>query len=88
MAQNWKHPAAELDIVSKTATHLVVTEVKTSWDHTCALESRFGPNARHRQRVAARELAQRFQRRARLDLIEVGLDQKSAMITVKRHQNL
>ena len=88
MAQNWKHPSAELDIVSQTPTHLVVTEVKTSTSQACGLERRFSAYARTRQRLAAQDLAVRLHKQARLDLIEVRLDLKNVRIYLKRLQNL
>jgi len=88
LAQNWRHPSAELDIVSQTTTHLVVTEVKTTSAQNYGLERRFSAYARARQRLAAQELAGRLHKQARLDLIEVRLDLKNARFDLKRLQNL
>ncbi len=85
LARNLRHPAAELDIVSQTRTHLVITEVKTSANPTCDLEGRFSFSARARQRLAARELGLRFDKPPRLDLIEVLMNTKTGGFSLKHH---
>ena len=84
ISRNLFHPAAELDIVSLTSTHLVVTEVKTGFCSEAELERRFPHTARGRQRMAARGLARRFQRAPRLDLIMVRVEPNSARIRLSR----
>lgn len=88
LARNLAHPAAELDIVSQTSTHLVVTEVKTSLSEHRPLRVRFGPYAMLRQRIAARALGRRLHKRPRIDLIEVHLPPGSQRIRVKHWQGL
>jgi putative endonuclease len=88
LARNWRHPAAELDLVSQTATHLVVTEVKTTTGQQRSLRRRFGSYARERQRIAAKALAQRFRKEARLDLMEVHMDPKTARISLTHSLDL
>ena len=80
ISRNLFHPAAELDLISLTPTHLVVTEVKTGFCGEAELERRFPHTARDRQRMAARALARRFQRAPRLDLIMVRIESNPARI--------
>ena len=88
LARNLRHPAAELDLVSQTASHLVVTEVKTTLGAYRPQRTRFGSYARERQRIAARALARRLHKKPRMDLIEVNLDRKTARIRLTHRLGL
>jgi len=73
LARNLRHPRGELDLVTRTRTHLVLVEVKTGIPGMLPLSKRFTPNARARRRLAAAELARRYGLLPRLDLVEVRL---------------
>ena len=73
LAKKLRHPAAELDLVTATRTHLVVVEVKTGRAGREPLSARFTTRAKARQRLAAADLARRYGLQPRLDLIEIHL---------------
>lgn len=86
LARNLRHPLSELDLVSATATHLVITEVKTGRPSQRPLAANFSYEARSRQRRAAADLAHRHGLKPRLDLIEVRLHPSGSPPTL-HHQS-
>jgi putative endonuclease len=88
LARNLRHPAAELDLVSATPSHLVITEVKTGRPGPRPFAARFSAPARARQRRAAADLARRHGLLPRLDLIEIHLPYRSPHTDLHHLSNL
>jgi putative endonuclease len=88
LARNLRHPRGELDLVTRVGPHLVVVEVKTGLTSRAPLSARFSPSARLRRRLAAAELARRWDLSPRLDLVEVLLSEGGRVTRIHHTRDL
>ncbi|MCH2103043.1 MAG: YraN family protein [Planctomycetes bacterium] len=88
LARNLRHPRGELDLLTRTATHLVVVEVKARGASALPPVRHFPEEARRRRRLAAAELARRWGLKPRLDLFSIEVSRGGHVLQIWHQRDL